>query len=127
MSRRRTILLAVTAALSVLAWGAWLAWDTEYQLDPVTDTTSGPYQPWQVVGCVLTLLVAAVVAGLAARSAVAAVWVTVPFTVCWAVSASLTDESGLFAVGAVLIAAGLYLGSWGVAAVVGAVPRRSVR
>ena len=111
----------------MLAWAGWLAWDTEYDLDPVTDTTSGPYQPWQVIGCVLTLLAAAVVAGPAARPTVAAVVVTVPFTGAWAVSAALTDDSGLFVVGAVLVAAALCVGTWGVALLTGAVLRRRAR
>ena len=122
--RRPTILLVTAAVLSVLAWAGWLGWDSEYQIDPATGVASGPYEAWQVVGCVITLLVAAVVAGLAASPAVAAAWVTVPFTLAWAVSAGRDDETGLFLVGAVLIAGGLYLGSWAVAAVGAAVTRR---
>jgi len=93
-------------------------------VDPATGIASGPYEAWQVVGCVLTLLVASVVAGLAARPVVAAGWVTVPFTVCWTVSAARQDETGLFAVGALLIAVGLYLGSLAVATAAGVLTRR---
>jgi hypothetical protein len=109
--------------LSALAWFGWLAWDHEYQIDPATGIGQGPYEAWQVFGCVLTLLVAAVVAGLAHRPAVAALWVMLPFTVCWTVDAARTDETGLFAVGTLLIAGGLYLGAWGVAGVSGAAVR----
>jgi hypothetical protein len=122
--RRRPIALLGAALLSVLAWVAWLGWDQEYQVDPATGIASGPYEAWQVVGCVLTLLVAAVVAGVAARAVVAAAWVTVPFTVCWTVSAAREDETGLFAVGALLIAVGLYLGSLAVATAAGVLTRR---
>ena len=117
--------LLAAAVLSVLAWAGWLAWDQEYQVDPATGIASGPYEAWQVVGCVLTLLVAAVAAGLVERPERAAVVVTVPFTVCWAVSAGREDETGLFLVGALLIAGGLYLGSWAVAALSRAVARRA--
>jgi hypothetical protein len=103
--------------LSALAWVGWLAWDDEYQIDPATGIASGPYETWQVVGCVLTLLVAAVLAGAALRPDVAALCVTIPFTVCWAVSAGREDETGLFAAGALFIAVGLFLGSWAVATV----------
>jgi hypothetical protein len=122
--RRRPTALLGAALLSVLAWVAWLGWDQEYQVDPATGIASGPYEAWQVVGCVLTLLVAAVVAGVAARAVVAAAWVTVPFTVCWTVSAAREDETGLFAVGALLIAVGLYLGSLAVATAAGVLTRR---
>jgi hypothetical protein len=122
--RRRPTALLGAALLSVLAWVAWLGWDQEYQVDPATGIASGPYEAWQVVGCVLTLLVAAVVAGVAARAVVAAAWVTVPFTVCWTVSAARGDDTGLFAVGALLIAVGLYLGSLAVATAAGVLTRR---
>jgi hypothetical protein len=112
----RTAQLAAAVLLSALAWVGWLAWDQEYQLDPVTGVASGPYETWQVAGCVLTLLVAAVLAGLARRPVSAAVWVTVPFTLCWTISAAQDDETGLFAAGALFLAVGLFLGSWVVAA-----------
>jgi len=47
--------------LTVALWWAWLGRDTGYQVDPVTGATSGPYQVWQVVGCVLCLAVLATV------------------------------------------------------------------
>jgi hypothetical protein len=121
----RAALLVGSVLLSAVAWVAWLAWDDEYQIDPVTGIGTGPYEAWQVAGSVLTLLVAALLAGSAARPGLAAICVTVPFTVCWAVSAGRDDETGLFAVGALFIAVGLYLGSWVVAAGVGAVRRRA--
>ena len=127
MRGRRSALVAA-AVLSVLAWVGWLAWDHEYQIDPATGVGSGPYEAWQVIGCVVTLLVAAVVAGPAtAHPAMAAACVTLPFTVVWAVSAGREDETGLFLVGALLIAGGLFLGSWVVAAVSGTVARRPAR
>lgn len=119
MKGRRTTWTAGAAVLSVLAWAVWLSWDREYQFDPATSTTSGPYAEWQVVGCVLTLLAAAVLAGWVQRPLVAALVVTVPFTVGWTVDAALRDESGLFLVGALLIAVGLFLGSLLVAVGVG--------
>ena len=124
MTGRRTTWTAGAAALSVLAWVAWLAWDREYQYDPATSTTSGPYAEWQVVGCVLTLLAAAVLVGWVQRPLVAALVVTVPFTLCWTVDAALQDETGLFLVGALLIAVGLFLGSLLVAVGLGRAPGR---
>jgi hypothetical protein len=59
------------AAATVGTCAAWPAWDEEYQLDPVTGVSSGPYEAWQVVGCGLTIGVLAVVAGLLQRPGVA--------------------------------------------------------
>ncbi|TYP88080.1 hypothetical protein [Blastococcus xanthinilyticus] len=112
----RQLVAVLTVVLSVVAWAAWLAWDQEYYLDPATGDPAGPYRAWQVVGSVLTLLVAAALAGWALRAVVAAALVTVPFTVCWTVAAAGQDDTGLFVVGAVLIAVGLFLGSGAVAA-----------
>ena len=125
MSRSRIVLIAAAVVLSALAWVGWLAWDHEYQVDAATGISSGPYEAWQVQGCVVMLLAAAVLAGLARPAAQAALWVTVPFTACWVVDAARTDESGLYLVGALLIAGGLYLGAWGVAALTRAVARRT--
>ncbi|GAA2429407.1 hypothetical protein GCM10010191_48500 [Actinomadura vinacea] len=43
-------------AVSMLAWLAWLGWDQRYDEHPDGRVT-GPYQAWQVVGLVVTLLV----------------------------------------------------------------------
>jgi hypothetical protein len=59
-SVRRTLLLALGAAITAIAWAAWVGRDTQYDIDPVTGASSGPNQPWQVVGLVATLFVLAV-------------------------------------------------------------------
>ena len=88
-------------------WG-WLGWDSTYQRDPVTGVTSGPYETWQVAGCVLTLAALALAAALR-RQAWTAVAVMPPaFTVAWAVPAS-SDTTGLFLVSAVMIFIGMTL------------------
>ncbi|NHA69131.1 hypothetical protein [Phycicoccus flavus] len=112
MARLRVPVTALLLAVaSGLAWYAWLGWDHEYQVDPVTGVASGPYEAWQVVGCAVTLLV---LAGLAAF--LVAWWlplavVPVGFTAVWSADAAPTDPTGLWLVGAVLLAAGLTVGS----------------
>ncbi|WBB68543.1 hypothetical protein [Micromonospora sp. WMMD812] len=110
------------ALLSAAAWYAWLGWDTGYQVDPVTGATSGPYQAWQVVGCGLTLLVVFVGALLVGvRPVPASAALTLAFTAAWAATWASRDDTGLYAVGAVLLLAGLAAGTTVVALLVRAV------
>lgn len=96
------LLALVTAAL----WGAWLGWDHEYY--DVDGVPQGPYRAWQVVGCVLTIGAAAVVAYLVARRGLVllafagALGVAVP----WSIDAAASDESGLWGVGLIMIVIG---------------------
>ncbi len=94
------LVLAVTA---FLAHAAWLGWDHTYQQDPVTGLTSGPYEAWQVAGCVVTLAVASVVAGARHHPWLALAIIPAVFTLIWSIPAAQSDESGLWAVGALLI------------------------
>jgi hypothetical protein len=112
----------VVAALSVLTWYAWLGWDSQYQTDPATQVSSGPYETWQVVGCVLTLLAVFVGALLAgARPLPASVALTLAFTAAWTVQAAGHDETGLFGVGATMILFGLTVATTVIAYVVAAI------
>ncbi|MET8151497.1 hypothetical protein ACIBSW_20335 [Actinoplanes sp. NPDC049668] len=98
----------VVALLSALQWYVWMAWDTEYQTDPVTQVSSGPYEAWQVVGCAASLLVVFVAALLlGARPLWASAALTLAFTAAWTATASATDSSGLYVVGTVMVLAGL--------------------
>lgn len=105
-------------------WG-WLGWDSGYQTDPVSGRQTGPYEPWQVVGCVLTLLVLAVVAGLAGRARTALTVMPLAFTTAWGIPASADDESGLWGVGALLLLIGMLMGTSLVAFTSEALARRS--
>ncbi|HEY1135240.1 MAG TPA: hypothetical protein VGE77_11765 [Nocardioides sp.] len=111
------------AVLSAAAWWAWLGWDDEYQVDPVTDVASGPYEAWQVAGCVVTLLVVGVVAALRWRPFGTALVLPVAFTVAWSVTSAAEDETGLWAVGAVLVLIGSGAAALLVAAMVASVRR----
>ncbi|MER7167838.1 hypothetical protein ABT336_17430 [Micromonospora sp. NPDC000207] len=101
------LLALVTAGV----WWAWLGWDNGYQVDPVTGEMTGPYVPWQVVGCVISLAVVAAAAGW-----VLSPWLVVPvmtatFTIAWSQNAAATDDSGLWGVGAVLVFVGMASGA----------------
>ncbi|WP_447646398.1 hypothetical protein [Nocardioides zeae] len=98
-----------------------MGWDDEYQVDPATNEVSGPYEAWQVVGCVLTLLVVGVVAARRWRPFGTALVLPVSFTLAWSVTAASEDDSGLWGVGAVLVLLGTAVASLVVVAVVAAI------
>lgn len=96
------------AVLSAASWFGWMGWDTEYDVDPVTQVSSGPYEAWQVLGCGATLLLVLVGALLTGvRAVVACVAMTLAFTAAWTATAAAADGGGLFVVGGVLVLIGL--------------------
>ncbi|SCG61051.1 hypothetical protein [Micromonospora inositola] len=117
----------IIGAATVGAWWAWLGWETGYTVDPETGATSGPYAPWQVVGCVLTLALIAAVGGWLLSPWVVVPVMTVAFTVAWAAHAASTDDTGLWAVGAVLVLVGTAAGTSMVSAGAGLIRRRTRR
>jgi hypothetical protein len=98
----------VVAALSALLWYAWMGRDSQYQVDPVTQVASGPYEAWQVIGCGLSLLVlfiGALVAGV--RPLLASAALTLAFTAAWTATAAPQDETGMYGVGVIMLLVGL--------------------
>jgi hypothetical protein len=98
--------------LSAAAWAGWMGWDEQYQIDPVTQVASGPYEAWQVVGCVVSLLVVlvgALTAGV--HPLVASPAMTVAFTAAWTATAAPRDDTGMYGVGMVLLFIGLAAGT----------------
>ena len=101
---------ALVAVLSAACWFAWFGWDTTYQVDPATGVASGPYEAWQVLGCVLSLAAVVVLGSLVLGPWWTVLTATVAFTVAFSVTAS-SDETGLWGVGALLVAFGVAAGS----------------
>lgn len=101
----------LVAAATVGAWWAWLGWESGYTVDPETGAISGPYAVWQVAAAVLTLIVIAAVGGWFWSPWLVAPVMTVAFTAVWAARAASTDSSGLWAVGAAMIAIGTAIGA----------------
>ncbi|MEU7750627.1 hypothetical protein [Micromonospora sp. NPDC049171] len=99
------------AVATVGAWILWLGWDTRYTVDAQTGASSGPYEPWQVIGCVLTLVLLAALAGTRLSPWLVAPVMTVTFTAVWSWRAAGTDDSGLWAVGGILVLVGMAVGS----------------
>ncbi|RLP86731.1 hypothetical protein EAD89_20785 [Micromonospora sp. BL4] len=109
--RRAPLGALFLAVATVGVWLLWLGWDTGYTVDPETDSRSGPYEPWQVIGCVLTLALLAALAGTRLSPWLVAPVMTVAFTAAWSWGALSSDDSGLWAVGAVLVLVGMAVGS----------------
>ena len=111
-------------ASSVGTWWLFLGLDTVRDVDPVTGSTTGPYEAPQVIGCavVLICLVSAGTTALPAWLAVTAV--AIPFTAAWSVQAATSDSSGLWVIGAALVLLGTVCGGALVAAVTTLLRRR---
>ncbi|MFP5370113.1 MAG: hypothetical protein ACLGI3_05115, partial [Actinomycetes bacterium] len=102
-----------------LAWGAWLGWDRTASYDVVSGTVQTPYVTLQVLGCALTVGIGTAVLAARWHPVAAAGGVSVGFWLVWTIDAASQDDSGLFAVGAMMLALGLPAGT-AVAAAIGA-------
>lgn len=108
-SVRTPVGLVALAVAALASWWAWLGWDNEYRY--VNGEATGPYQAWQVAGCVLCLAALAFVGGALFGPLVTSLAVTVAFTGAWVMWASARDGDGLWPIGAAMLVAGLGTGS----------------
>ncbi|MEU1593092.1 hypothetical protein ABZ468_09535 [Streptomyces sp. NPDC005708] len=112
---RQLLSILVLAGVSLAAWAAWLGWDQHRDVQP-DGTTTGPYEAWQVIGLVLTLLAPVYWAASRPYIAGAVLGTTVGLTVAAYYDWS-DDTSGLFMVGVGMV----MMGSLVVTAIVSAV------
>ncbi|MEU6323612.1 hypothetical protein [Streptomyces sp. NPDC047009] len=112
---RQLLSILVLAGVSLAAWAAWLGWDQRRDVQP-DGTTTGPYEAWQVIGLVLTLLAPVYWAASRHYIAGAVLGTTVGLTVAAYYDWS-DDSSGLFMVGVGMV----MMGSLVVTAIVSAV------
>ncbi|GAA2996393.1 hypothetical protein GCM10017559_16130 [Streptosporangium longisporum] len=103
---RTGVILAVASAVNYLAW---LGWDRQRDVAP-DGSVSGPYQAWQVAGLVIVLGILAVVAGRRGHPVLGTAAVAVVTWLAWSVDAALSDDSGLWVVGSLLLLPALLLG-----------------
>ncbi|WP_374194303.1 hypothetical protein [Streptomyces sp. N35] len=101
---RQVIATFALAALTAGAWAGWLGWDQRRDVHPDGSTT-GPYEAWQVIGLVLTLLAPLYWAATRRHPAVPVVGITAGLTVAAFYDWS-DDASGLFMVGVTMVLAG---------------------
>ncbi|MEU9588206.1 hypothetical protein AB0D84_00565 [Streptomyces sp. NPDC048193] len=112
----------VLAAVAAGLWAAWLGWDQQRDVHP-DGTTTGPYEAWQVIGLVLTLLLPVCWAASRGYGAGAVAGVTAGLTVSAAYDWS-DDASGLFVVGVGMVMVGTLGVTAALVAVMAAVRRR---
>jgi hypothetical protein len=111
------LLAGVTAAL----WAAWLGWDQRRDVH-ADGSTTGPYEAWQVIGLVLSLLVPVYWAAARRHFIGAVLGVTAGLTVSAFYDWS-DDASGLFVIGVGMVMVGSFAVTTAVAAVVASVNR----
>lgn len=107
----------MTAGLSLAGWAAWLGWDQHRDVQP-DGTTTGPYEAWQVIGLVLTLLVPVYWAASRRHVTGAVLGTTAGLTVAACYDWS-DDASGLFMVGVSMVTVGSLVVTAGLSAVIG--------
>lgn len=109
---RRSLAASGLGLATAACWLAWFAWDRQGDVD-ASGHRSGPYEPWQVAGCVVCLVALAVVARRWLPAAAVVVVIPVVFTAAWSVTAATTPspDANLWPVGAVLVLLGTAAGS----------------
>lgn len=122
---RRAARVGGLALATAGCWVGWMAWDRDTHLDPVTLRESGPYEAWQVVGCVVCLVVVAVVALRRLSGWVVVPTMSVAFCAAWVLSGVVlapagpdrSGDTGLWPIGLGLLFIGMVLGATAVVGV----------
>ncbi len=96
--------ILVPAGVSTAMWAAWLGWDQHRDVHP-DGTTTGPYEAWQVIGLVLTVLIPVYWAASRRHVAGAVLGNTAGLTLAAFYDWS-DDSSGLFVVGVGMVMTG---------------------
>ncbi|MDX3690181.1 hypothetical protein PV726_07540 [Streptomyces europaeiscabiei] len=121
-SLSRSVPTLVTAVASLTMWAVWLGWDQRRDVHPDGSST-GPYEAWQVIGLVLTLLIPVVWAASRRHITGAVVGTTAGLTVAsfhdWS-----DDASGLFGIGVTMVMLGTAAVTTGLSFLIAAIWRR---
>ncbi|MGC0330939.1 hypothetical protein RKD23_003929 [Streptomyces sp. SAI-170] len=110
--------LGVTA-VAAGAWAGWLGWDQHRDVHPDGSTT-GPYEAWQVIGLVLSLLPPLYWAASRRHYVAAVLGISLGLAVSAFVDWS-DDASGLFLVGVTMVLIGSLATTAALTGVIGAV------
>ncbi|WP_328506608.1 hypothetical protein [Streptomyces sp. NBC_00391] len=112
----------VTAVASLTLWAVWLGWDQHRDVRPDGSST-GPYEAWQVIGLVLTLLPSVYWAASRRHITGAVVGTTAGLTVASFYDWS-DDASGLYGVGVTLVMLGTAAVTTGLSFLIASIGRR---
>ncbi|MFF4398235.1 hypothetical protein [Streptomyces sp. NPDC001480] len=115
--------ILVLAGVAAAVWAAWLGWD-QHRDEHADGTTTGPYEAWQVVGLVLTLLLPVCWAAFRHHVAGAVLGTTLGLSAAAYYDWS-DDSSGLFVVGVGLVMMGSLAATGVVSAVIASATGRS--
>ncbi|WP_374982726.1 hypothetical protein [Streptomyces fradiae] len=115
----------VTAVAAAVLWAAWLGWDQHRDVHPDGSTT-GPYEAWQVIGLVLTLLAPLYWAAFRRHVPGAVLGTTTGMTVAALVDWS-DDASGLYVIGVAMVMLGTLAATAATAPVIATLTRRRTR
>ncbi|MFG2945690.1 hypothetical protein [Streptomyces adustus] len=120
VGRLLPVLASAGAALAL--WAVWLGWDQQRDIQP-DGTSTGPYEAWQVIGLVLTLLVPVCWAAYRRHRAGAVLGTTTGLALAafhdWS-----DDGDGLYVIGVGLVVLGSLAATAAVSSVVRAVAAR---
>lgn len=90
---------------------SWLGWDQHPDLH-ADGSTTGPYQPWQVLGLVVTLFLVTRAGAARRASVITCTVLALTMTACFGVDAGTNAHAdGLWVVGAALVLVGSALGA----------------
>ncbi|GAA0349826.1 hypothetical protein ACKI1I_10975 [Streptomyces turgidiscabies] len=122
---RHLLPILVPTGVALAAWAAWLGWDQQRDVHPDGSTT-GPYEAWQVIGLVLTLLAPAYWAASRSRFPGAVLGIPAGLTVAAYYDWS-DDASGLFVIGVGMVMVGSLAVTTALSAVIASVKRTGPR
>ena len=77
----------------------------------MTGRSTGPYEGWQVIGCVLSLVAVALASALLVHPRLPVAVMPLTFSAAWAAQAFAEDDTGLAGVGLLLVLIGCTLGA----------------
>lgn len=106
----RSAAVGVLLASATLAnYLAWLGWGQERDVKP-DGSVSGPYQAWQIAGLVIVLGVLAALAGWRGHPVIGTLTIGGVMWASWTLDAAMSDDSGLWAVGALMLFPAIFCG-----------------
>ncbi|MFG2986473.1 hypothetical protein ACGFYQ_35385 [Streptomyces sp. NPDC048258] len=125
--RQRSLKLApyLLVLIPVAAWAAWLGWDQHRDVHPDGSVT-GPYEAWQVIGLVLTLLAPVYWAASRRHVASAVIGTSAGLTAAACYDWS-DDASGLFLIGVGMVMTASLVATFALSTLIASVTRAGRR
>ncbi|MEU8271010.1 hypothetical protein AB0B89_28100 [Sphaerisporangium sp. NPDC049002] len=120
----RAAIGVLLAAATLVNHLAWLGWHRERDVGP-DGGVSGPYEAWQIAGLVIVLAILAAFAGWRGHPVIGTLVIGGVMWASWTLDAATSDDSGPWAVGALLLFPAAFCGVGLVAWLAASLRRRS--